>query len=86
MISNRERFYGLPNPKGGNYAPMTIGAPQLTNPIEYKEFKNSKDEKVEKKFVKGMHKKELMKWYPDGVGKKLNIPSKSLSESVINTF
>lgn len=85
-ISYRERFHGLPNPLGGLFAASTIGSPEYVQNIDYKLFKHSKDEKLEKKIVKSMHKRDLMKAYPDGVGKNLNIPLKKLSKNVINQF
>lgn len=85
-ISLRERFLGLPNPLGGNFAPSTLGAAQYTHPVDYKEFKHDKNQKLEKKIMKTLHKKELLKAYPLGIGKKLNIPAKSLPETVKMQF
>jgi hypothetical protein len=83
-ISMRERFYGLPNPLGGTFAPSTIGAPHYTYATDYKEFMCDKTQKAAKKAWKKEHKKELMEAYPDGVGKRLNIPSRSLLKIIIN--
>lgn len=82
-ISFRERFFGLPNPLGGNFAPSTVGAPELTHPVDYSIFKKTKDEKKETKIVKNWHKEKLREAYPDGVGKHLNVPSQSLSDKSI---
>ena len=83
-ISMRERFAGLPNPLGGNFAPSTIGCPSYTHPVDYKEFKQSDIEKADKKLIKKEHKKDLLEAYPNGIGKHLNIPSKSLETININ--
>lgn len=79
MISHRERFIGFPNPIGGLFAPLTIGAPAFLNIVDYETFKKTKDEKLEIKIVKGLHKKDLEKVYGIGkIGRHLNIPSKEL--------
>lgn len=79
MFSLRERFLGIPNPiNGGYYAPMTIGAPQYTQAIDYKLFKQTKDEKIQAKLKKLNHKRKLMEYYPNGIGRNLNIPEKQV--------
>lgn len=80
IISHRERFFGLPNPIGGLYAPLIIGAPAFIHHIDRNVFKCTKEEKAEKKLVKSMHKKELLEVYNGNVGKHLNIPSRELGK------
>lgn len=82
-ISFRERFLGVPNPIGGSFAPSTIGAPEFTHSADYKIFQKTKDEKLEAKIIKDLHRKKLKEAYPNGVGKKLNIPSQSLANKSI---
>lgn len=82
-ISFRERFYGLPNPIGGYFAPSTIGAPKYTHSVDYGVFEKTKEEKKEAKFIKHWHKEKLREAYPDGIGKHLNIPSQCLSDKSI---
>lgn len=82
-ISFRDRFLGLPNPLGGNYAPSTLGSPRFLNPVDYKVFEKSELEKKEAKIVKAMHKEKLKEAFPNGIGKNLNIPTQSLSDKSI---
>jgi len=74
IISFRERFIGLPNPSTrGLYAPLTLGAPEFLHPVNYKEFKKSKDEKQATNDIKSDHKRRLIEAYGKGnTNRKMN--------------
>lgn len=73
-FSFRERFIGTPNPNGGLYAPLTIGTSKMTQPVDYKAFKKTKEEKLDVQVIKARHKQLLLKTYGKGkIGRKLNI-------------
>lgn len=71
----RERFIGTSNPIGGGlYAPLTIGSPEMTHPVDYSVFKKTKQEKLDVQLIKSQHKKDLLKAYGKGnIGRKLNV-------------
>lgn len=70
----RERFIGTSNSiNGGLYAPLTLGAPQYTNSVDYKIFKKDKEEKLKTQIAKAKHKQLMLKTYGKGnIGKRLN--------------
>lgn len=74
-MTDNERFKGV-----NNYAASTIGAPQYTNAADLTVFTKTKEEKLEVQHIKAAHKAELIKFYPDGVGRHLNIPKRELPE------
>jgi hypothetical protein len=70
MFSFRERFLGFS--KGGNtYAPMTIGAPEYIDSVDYSVFKKDAKEKIELAVIKAQHKKEIARVHGNG-SKRLN--------------
>ena len=82
MVTFKERFFGVLG-----FAPSTIGAPKFLYPVDYPAFKKTKEEKQEANDVKTYHRKTLTDAYGKGkIGRHLNVPSKELIHSVINSF